>query len=69
MPIEVRGNLEGALKRFKTQVARDGILSAAKKHSEHKKPGEKRREAKKEAIKNSRKSNRNNKSNNRSNYN
>lgn len=56
MSVEVRGNnLEGAIKRFKTEVARSGTLTAAKKHAEYKKPGVQRREAIKEGIKNSRK--------------
>lgn len=49
------GNIEGALKRFKQQVAKNGTLSECKKREHYSKPGILRREAKKNAIKNSRK--------------
>lgn len=56
--IEVRGNLEGAIKRFKIKSAKDGILTQARKKQDgYKKPGVQRREAIKEGIKNTRKNN------------
>lgn len=54
------GNLDGALKKFKQKVARDGIPSEFKKREAYDKPGVKRREAKKAGIKNARKRERNN---------
>lgn len=57
------GNVEGALKRFKMKVQRNGIPSEVKKRKEYSKPGILRREAKKEGIKNARKKNRNNNNN------
>ena len=53
--VQVKGNLDKALKNFKTKCARDGVLSEAKKRKFYDKPGVKRRAAKKEGIKNSRK--------------
>ena len=49
------GNLDGALRKFKKKVARDGINKKKKKREAYDKPGIKRREAKKAGIKNSRK--------------
>ena len=49
------GNLDGALRKFKQKVARDGIPSKFKKREAYDKPGVKRREAKKAGIKNARK--------------
>ncbi len=54
------GNLDGALRRFKRKVARDGIPYEVKKREAYAKPGIKRREAKKAGIKNSRKREKNN---------
>ena len=54
------GNLDGALRKFKQKVARDGIPSEFKKREAYDKPGVKRREAKKAGIKNARKRERNN---------
>ena len=54
------GNLDGALRKFKQKVARDGIPSEVKKREAYDKPGIKRREAKKAGIKNSRKREKNN---------
>ena len=54
------GNLDGALRKFKQKVARDGIPSEFKKREAYDKPGVKRREAKKSGIKNARKRERNN---------
>ena len=54
------GNLDGALRKFKQKVARDGIPSEIKKREAYDKPGIRRREAKKAGIKNSRKRERNN---------
>ena len=51
------GGLENAIKRFKQQSAKSGILSEYKKREHYSKPGVVRREAKKNAIKNSRKNN------------
>ena len=45
------GNLDGALRKFKQKVARDGIPSEFKKREAYDKPGVKRREAKKAGIK------------------
>ncbi len=60
MSVEVRGNLDFALKRFKNQVVKSGVLSKAKERNEgYKKPGIQRREAIKNGIKNSRKKSRN----------
>ena len=53
------GNIEDALKRFKRQCARNGVLQEVRKREHYSKPGERRREAKKEAIKNSRRRERN----------
>ena len=52
------GNLDGALRKFKQKVARDGIPSEFKKREAYDKPGVRRRLAKKEGIKNSQKRNR-----------
>lgn len=52
------GNLDGALRKFKQKVARDGIPSEIKKREAYDKPGVRRRAAKKEGIKNSQKRNR-----------
>ena len=49
------GNLDGALRKFKQKLARDGIPSEFKKREAYDKPGVKRREAKKAGIKNARK--------------
>ncbi|HOP65854.1 MAG TPA: 30S ribosomal protein S21 [Bacilli bacterium] len=58
--VEVRnGNIDGALKRFKTQVAKSGIPSEIKKRKHYEKPGVKKRNEKKENIKNARKHNKN----------
>ena len=54
------GNLDGALRKFKQKVARDGIPSEFKKREAYDKPGVKRREAKKAGIKNARKRVKNN---------
>ena len=54
------GNLDGALRKFKQKVARDGIPSEFKKREAYDKPGVKRREAKKAGIKNARKREKNN---------
>ena len=53
--VQVKGNLDGALKKFKTKCARDGILSEAKKRKFYDKPGVVRREEKKKNTINSRK--------------
>lgn len=55
--VQVKGNLDGALKKFKTKCARDGILSEAKKRKFYDKPGVIRREEKKKNTINSRKRN------------
>lgn len=53
-------NLDFALKRFKTQVAKNGTLSKARERAEgYKKPGVRRKEEKKRNIINSRRKNRN----------
>ncbi len=48
------GNVDGALKRFKVQVARSGVPSELKKRKHYEKPGVKRRAEKKEQIRNAR---------------
>lgn len=69
MSVNVRDNdLEFALKRFKTEVARSGTLSIAKERANgYKKPGVRRKEEKKINTINSRRNARNN--NSRRNYN
>ena len=54
------GNLDGALRKFKQKVARDGIPSEFKKSEAYDKPGVRRLEAKKAGIKNARKREKNN---------
>jgi ribosomal protein S21 len=56
--IAVKGNLDGALKRFKQKCSRDGILSEVKKRKFYTKPGDVKREERKKNIRNSRKNNR-----------
>ena len=58
--VTVKGNLDGALKKFKQKCARDGVISEAKKRKFYDKPGVKRREEKKQNTINSRKRNRKN---------
>ena len=67
MSVSVKNNnVEFAIKRFRTQVARDGILSKARSRADgNEKPGGRLREEKKKNTSNSRK---NNKENNRENY-
>ena len=67
MSVSVKNNnVEFAIKRFRTQVARDDILSKARERADgYKKPGVRLREEKKKNTINSRK---NNKKNNRENY-
>lgn len=56
MSVEVRGNLEGAMKKLKTELARKGSLQKVKERSEgFKKRGIKNREAREQGIKNSKK--------------
>lgn len=61
--VTVKGNLDGALKKFKQKCARDGVLSEAKKRKFYDKPGVKRREEKKQNIINSKKRNKKNSKN------
>lgn len=67
MSVSVKNNnVEFAIKRFRTQVARDGILSKARERADgYKKPGVRLREEKKKNTINSRK---NSKKINRENY-
>ncbi len=59
LKVEVKdGNVEGALKKLKIKVQRNGIPSEIKKRKNYVKPGVKKRLAKIEGIKNSRKKNR-----------
>lgn len=54
--VVVKNNdVESALKKFKTKVARSGVPSEIKKRKHYEKPGVKRRNEKKEMIRNSRK--------------
>jgi len=55
--VAVKGNLDGALKRFKQKCSRDGVLSEVKKRKFYDKPGMKRREEKKKNTINSKKRN------------
>lgn len=55
--VTVKGNLDGALKKFKQKCARDGILSEAKKRKFYDKPGVIRREEKKKNTINAKKRN------------
>lgn len=55
--VQVKGNLDSALKRFNNRCARDGVLSEAKKRKFYDKPGVKRREEKKKNTINSKKRN------------
>lgn len=57
MSVSVKNNnVEFAIKRFRTQVARDGILSKARERADgYKKPGVRLREEKKKNTINSRK--------------
>lgn len=48
--VTVKGNLDGALKKFKQKCARDGILSEAKKRKFYDKPGVIRREEKRKIL-------------------
>ncbi len=61
MSVSVKnGNIEFALKRFKTEVAKNGTLSKARERADgYKKPGVKHREEVKKNTINSRKNNRN----------
>ncbi|MDO5569336.1 MAG: 30S ribosomal protein S21 [bacterium] len=61
MSVKVRDkDLDGAIRRFRQENARNGGLSKVKdrERNGYKKPGVKRRDKKKEGIKNSRKKNR-----------
>lgn len=59
LKVEVKdGNVEGALKKLKIKVQRNGIPSEIKKRKNYVKPGVKKRLAKIEGIKNNRKKNR-----------
>ena len=53
--VVTNNNIDGALKKFKTKVARSGVPSELKKRKHYEKPGVNRREAKKEMIKNAKK--------------
>ena len=44
------GDVDGALKKFKTKVARSGVPSELKKRKHYEKPGVRRRNEKKEQI-------------------
>ena len=61
MSVSVKnGNIEMALKRFKTEVAKNGTLSKARERADgYKKPGVRRREEEKINTINSRKNNKN----------
>ena len=53
--VQVRGNLDQALRKLKQKVARDGVQKKKKKREAYNKPEKRRRAAKKEGNKNSRK--------------
>lgn len=64
MSVDVKNNnLEFALKRFNSEVAKSGTLSAYRGKTEYKKPGVRRREEKKKNIINSRKNAKKNRNN------
>lgn len=66
MAVNVKdNNLEFALRRFKTEVAKSGTLSAYRDKLEYKKPGVRLREEKKQNIINSRRNNKKNSYSNR----
>ena len=52
------GNIDGALRKFKVQVARSGVPSELKKRKHYEKPGVKKRNEQKERIKNARRNKR-----------
>lgn len=58
--VAVKGNLDGALKRFKQKCSRDGIPSEIKKRKFYVKPGTQKRIEKEENTKNARKNARKN---------
>ncbi|MCI9280733.1 MAG: 30S ribosomal protein S21 [Bacilli bacterium] len=49
------GNVDGAIKKFKTKFARSGVPSELKKKKHYEKPGVRRRNEKKEQMRNARK--------------
>ena len=57
MTVSVKNNnVELAIRKFKTEIARSGTLSKAKERADgYKKPGVRRREKKEQGIKNTRK--------------
>lgn len=55
--VEVHGNLERDLARFKNKVNQSGVPSKLKEKRQYDKPGVKKRNALKEAMKNKRKAN------------
>jgi small subunit ribosomal protein S21 len=58
--VSVKGNLDGAIKRFKVKCSRDGVLSDVKKRKYYSKPGVVRREEKKQNTINFKKRNKRN---------
>lgn len=52
------GNIDMAIRKLKTKMARSGVPSEIKKRKHYVKPGVQKREAKKEMIRNSRKTKR-----------
>lgn len=49
------GNVDGAIKKFKTKFARSGVPSELKKKKHYEKPGVRRRNEKKEQMRNAKK--------------
>ncbi len=49
------GNVEGAIKKFKTKFAHSGVPSELKKKKHYEKPGVRRRNEKKEQMRNAKK--------------
>ena len=49
------GNVDGAIKKFKTKFARSGVPSELKKKKHSEKPGVRRRNEKKEQMRNAKK--------------
>ena len=58
--VSVKGNLDGAIKRFKVKCSRDGVLTDVKKRKYYSKPGVVRREEKKQNTINFKKRNKRN---------
>lgn len=56
--VEVKGDLNNAIKRWKVKLSKSGVPSELKRHKHYTKPGVEKREAQQEMEKNFRKRNR-----------